>query len=123
VLVENRRRTVRACARALELLWNLHSNRLNRYAIGIQSQPLKSSPLFLMLMLIGDDMRHKPFIECQAALSKLLFRSRDSTSNKLREPVTRCLLPFAISGLRELFQRSWSLGPIKNLEKEPLGAY
>src|SRR5262249_23066419 len=32
---------------------------------------------FDLLMLNGDDMRHKPFAERKAALAKLLFRSRD----------------------------------------------
>ena len=33
--------------------------------------------VFVLLMLIGDDRRRKPFAERDEALAKLLFRSRD----------------------------------------------
>jgi bifunctional non-homologous end joining protein LigD len=46
----------------------LHSRLNDRDAIAVA---------FDLLMLNGDDMRRKPFIERKAALGKLLFRSRD----------------------------------------------
>ena len=65
---------------------------------------------FDLLMLNGDDMRRKPFVERKAALGKLLFRSRDGIQYVEHAEVmaTGCLPPPVTSGLRASFQKGWT---------------
>jgi hypothetical protein len=66
-----------------------------------------SACAFDLLMLNGDDMRRRPYVERKAALRKLLRTvAVSSTSNTLKVTATDFSLPLASSGWRASFQRN-----------------
>jgi bifunctional non-homologous end joining protein LigD len=61
---------------------------------------------FDLLMLNGEDLRRKPYMERKLALRKLLRLAASSTSNTRKAMATDCLLPPASLAWRALFQRN-----------------
>ena len=78
-----------------------------------------SACAFDLLMLNGDDLRRRPYVERKAALRKLLrMVAASSTLNTLRAMATDCLLPPASLAWRVLFPRS-STRPIARGRRRP----